>query len=187
MGISPDIEKSIKTTLSQFMGEDEAGRFMDLDYAKSHVKQVQPPWQALVSLGVHAAELYAHQDTDVEKIILQELVGQALETVDTLFQSILPKPSEKPLEGEQARLLFHTRFALGVLLLAKGDKARSKAILHDMAATKVSIRGHSYYDEGLGVVKCTDDIRLVKVGGPGRSRQLRRDMMKKFSILSTSP
>lgn len=163
MELSPELQQSIKTALSRFMDEDEAGRFMDFDYATTLVKQGQPPWQAAVSVGVYAAELYDHQDTDVEKTILQELVGQALEPVDTLFQSILPKPSEKPLEGEQARLLFHTRFALGFLLLAKGDKVRSKAILHDMAATKVSIRGHSYYGEGPGIVKCTDDVRQGKL------------------------
>ena len=166
MEMSPELEKSIKTTLSLFMDEPEAERFMDLDYATSLVKQrqlQQPPWQPLVSLGVHAAELYAHQDTNVEKTILQELVSQALEPVDTLFQSILPKPSEKLLECEQARLLFHTRFALGFLLLAKGDKARSKAILHDMASTRISVRGKTYYSEDIGILSCTNDIRQGKL------------------------
>ncbi len=32
-----------------------------------------------------------------------------------------------------------------------------------MAATKVSIRGHSYYSEGPGIVKCTDDVRQGKL------------------------
>jgi len=166
MEMSPELEKSIKTTLSLFMDEPEAERFLDLDYATNLVKQrqlQQPPWQALVSLGVHIAEIYACQDKDVQKTLLQELVGQALEPVDTLFQSILPKPGEKPLEGEQARLLFHTRFALGFLLLAQGDKEHSRVILHDMAATKVSIRGHSYYGEGPGILGCTGDIRQGKL------------------------
>ena len=163
MELSPELEKSIKTALSLVMDEPEAGQFINFDYATSLVKQGQPPWQALVSVGVYAAELYVHQDTDVEKTILQELVSQALKPVETLFESMFRKSDEKPLEGEQARLLFHTRFALGFLLLAKGDKARSKAILHDMAATKVSVRGHSYYGEGPGIVKCTDDVRQGKL------------------------
>lgn len=161
MEMSPELQKSIKTSLSLFMDEHEADQFMNLNNVTSLVKQGQPPWQALVSIGVHAAELYT-QETDIEKAILQELVGQALEPVDTLFWSVLPKPGEKPLEGEQARLLFHTRFALGFLLLAGADKKRSKAILHDMAATKVSVRGHSYY-EGSGILSCTDDIRGGKL------------------------
>ncbi len=97
MDLSLELQQSIRTALSRFMDEDEAGRFMDFDYATTLVKQGRPPWQAAVSIGVYAAELYGHQETNVEKAILQELVGQALEPVDTLFQSILPMPSEKPL------------------------------------------------------------------------------------------
>ncbi len=166
MKMPPELEKSIKTALALFMEEPEAERFMNLEYATSIVKQwqlQQPPWQSLFSLGVHVAEVYACQDKDVQKKLLQELVGQTLEPVDSLFQSILPKPGEKPLESEQARLLFHTRFALGFLLLAGADTKRSKAILHDMAATKVSVRGHSYYGEGPGILGCTDDIKQGKL------------------------
>ncbi|MFQ5826738.1 MAG: hypothetical protein ACE5IA_05200, partial [Dehalococcoidia bacterium] len=67
MEMSPELEKEIKTALSLFMDENEAGRFMNLNYATSLIKQGQPPWQALVSVGVYAAELCAHQDMDVEK------------------------------------------------------------------------------------------------------------------------
>ena len=163
MELSPELEKSIKDALSAFMGEDEAEHYMNFDYATSLVKQLQPPWQALVSVGVHVAEAYAHQETNDEKLILHELVGQALRPVETLFASLLRKSGEELLESEQARLLFHTRFGLGFLLLAKGDKTRSKGILHDMAATKVSVRGHSYYGEGPGILSCTNDVRQGKL------------------------
>jgi len=163
MELPPELEKSIKTALSLVMDEQEAERFMNFDYATSLVKQGQPPWQALFSVGVYAAELYVHQDMDVEKASLQEIVSEALKPVETLFESILHKSGEKLLEGEQARLLFHTRFALGFLVLAGGSKERSKAILHDMAATKVSIRGRSYYGEGAGILGCTDDIGQGKL------------------------
>jgi len=32
-----------------------------------------------------------------------------------------------------------------------------------MATTKVSVRGHSYYGEGSGILKCTDDVRQGKL------------------------
>ena len=116
MEMPPELEKNIKTALSLFMDDNEAERFMNLDYPISLIKQGQPPWQALVSVGIYAAELYAYQEMDVEKTIFQELIGQALEPVENLLESLLPKPGEESLEDERARLLFHVRFALGFLL-----------------------------------------------------------------------
>jgi len=165
MEIPPELKKDIKDTLSLFMDEPEAERFLDLDYATNLIRQrerEQPPWQVLVSLGVHIAEIYLCQDGEVRATLLQELVDQALEPVDALFQSILPKPSEELPEGEQARLLFHTRFALGFLLLAQGTKERSRVTLHDMAATKVSMRGYQHYGGYPGILGCTADIRQGK-------------------------
>ena len=76
---------------------------------------------------------------------IREVTGQVLKPVETLLEFMLRKYGDKLLEGEQARLLFHTRFALGFLLLAEGDKKRSKAVLQSV------VRKHT---DGTNLANC---------------------------------
>ncbi len=60
------------------------------------------------------------------------------------------RPSQKPLTDKQARMLFHVRFALGFLFLAKGERQRGIWLLNEMAATPLTLSaGHVRADPGL--------------------------------------
>jgi hypothetical protein len=61
-------------------------------------------------------------------------------------------------------MLFHLRFGLGFLFLAKGEREAAKAFLHDMAATKLSRHGGGQsYRSGDDIVSYTDDMGWGKV------------------------
>lgn len=163
MEISPEKKDAIRNMLSLFMGEDEVERFTNLSEMITLIKQGQLCWQAPVAIGVHAIILSGKEATDAEKALLQDLITHTLEPLEALIESLLPKPGEKSLEGERARMLFHTRFGLGFLLLANGDKERAKKILHEMAATKLSgKRGARYLLVTPGILECTKDVQMGK-------------------------
>lgn len=157
MEISPEGKDSIRSALCQFMSEDDAERFMDLEYAMDVIKQGQLCWQAPVSIGIHAAELYLNPKADNDTALLPNLIGLCLEPLEVLLKLLLPKADKKTLEDERARMLFHTRCALGFLLLAKGEKQRAKTLLHEVAATQVSYRGTEIRLGG-GILSCTHDV-----------------------------
>ena len=140
MEISPETEDTIRSSLSLLMSDDDVALFSNLDYATTIIKEAQPCWQAPASIGMHAALLHIVGRTDAEKALLQDLIGYALEPLEALLNSLVPKPGKESPEDERAHLLFHTRFGLGFLLLASSEKKRSKTILHDMAATRLPAR-----------------------------------------------
>ena len=72
---------------------------------------------------------------------VSDLVGSALEPLEARYDSLSAEVSGYGLTDEDAHMLFHTRLALGVLLLVKGDEARGTTILRQMAATKTTRRG----------------------------------------------
>lgn len=161
MEISPERKQDIKTSLAGFMNEAEVEQFMDLGYAIELIKQEQACWQALVSIGVHAQHLYAHADSSGEEAVLRGLIAQALKPLQVLLESFVLEPGKQSLEDEPARMLFHTRFALGFVLLANGDTQRSMDILHEMAATKLSVRG-TQVRSGPGIVRYKPDMAVGK-------------------------
>ena len=163
MEISPERQESIKTSLSLFMGEEDTERFLDHSYALVLLKKGQPSWQPLVSIGIHIADLYLFGKTEAEKVILKDITDYSLEPLEALLESLMPKSGEEAaIENERAQLLFHNRFALGFLMLAKGKKDYAKKILHEMAATELSERGNEFRS-GPGIVKWTIDIAKGKL------------------------
>jgi len=163
MKIPPELGKSIQTQLSRMLDNPESEHFLDLGSAVSLIDQELPPWEALASIGIHAAEIFTNQEIENKTELLQELINQTFEPIDKLFRCIFSDNLKSSFDSERTRLLFYTRFALGFLLLAKADENRSKQILHDMVSTKVTFRGHSYSGEAPGVLSYTSDISAVKL------------------------
>jgi len=163
MEISPERREGIKTSLSLFMSEEETERFIALGDSLAMVKKEQPPWQALVSIGVYIAELYLWGETEAEKAILKSVTDYSLEPLEALLESLTPESGkDAAIKDERAQLLFQTRFAFGFLLMAKGEKERAREILHEMAATKLSVRGNEIRS-GPGIVKWTTDMAMGKL------------------------
>ncbi len=166
MEISPepkDIDDKLLEFLKELMGEDGLA-FLSLDNAITAVKQTQPFWQAPFSIGLHALPFLYHRETDSQGTALpdlvlvvlglasqtypkskdmtaSDLVGSVLEPLEARYNSLSAEVSGYGLTDEQAHTLFHTCFAFGVLLLAKGDEARATTMLRQMAATKTTRRG----------------------------------------------
>jgi hypothetical protein len=161
MGIPSELRQKVINTLSRFVDASEAEKYIDLDYLNKQVQESPPPWQALTAIGVYTAEIYNLERTQIEETFLKELVDTYFDTLEKLFNSIV-SASESPIKDEQARLLFHTRFALGFLLLAKSEKGRSKEILHAMMDTKLNLRGQTICTLS-NVLDCTNDVREVKL------------------------
>lgn len=161
MEISPETEDTIKNFLSLLMNGDDIATFSNLDHAITIVKEAQPCWQAPASIGVHAAVFHL-AETDAEATLLQDLIGRALAPLETLLESLAPKAGEKALGEERAHLLFHSRFGLGFLLLASGDEERAKTVLHQMAATRLPMRGVEVR-AGPGIIRLTRDITRGKL------------------------
>jgi len=153
----PEPQDQIKSLLSWFMSDEDVACYSDVACALETLKKGELCWQAAVSIGVHALKLGVIGKTDEEKALAENLVGRALEPMEALYESLTQQPSQQPLTDEQARMLFHLRFGLGFLLLAKGKRETAKAFLHDMAATKLSWhRGGSMW--GGDIVPYTDDM-----------------------------
>ncbi len=161
MEISQEGKDAIRTTLRQFMSDDEAERFIDLEYTMDAIKQGRVCWQAPVSIGIHAAQLYLPDNGEGANAALSDLIGLSLEPLEALLQLLSAVPDEETPMDERARTLFHTHFSLGLLLLAKGEKQRAKAILHEVSGTKVSIRGREFIS-GPDVIQCNTDIYQAK-------------------------
>jgi len=155
--------------LEVLMGE-EGLAFLNLDYAITAVKQVQPFWQASFAIGLAALPflydcqqarqgtapnwavlvlLLASQTYSKSKDSTMELVGSAIVPLKTLYDSLEAKRGKERLDDELAHMLFHTRFALGVLLLLEGDEVRASEILSRMVKTKTATTGPTYTSEGL--------------------------------------
>lgn len=143
MEISPERKELIGKVLASVVGEEKkVEQLTDLSEMVNLVKQGQLCWQAPLSIGVHAALIsLVKESSDSDKAMLQELVGHALEPMESLLERLVPKPGKKSPQGEPARVLFHSRFGLGFLLLAKGDYQRATDIFHQMAAMDYRRRG----------------------------------------------
>lgn len=151
-------EESVKNFLSLFLDDAEVERFADHNYVAQLAEEGELSWQALASVGGHASARYALPDSDPERAILRDLIQRTRTPVEALVESIAAKEGKARLDDEQARLLFHARFALGFLLLANGDSERARHILHEVAGTEVSQRGY----EWRGGLSCTSDVNAVK-------------------------
>jgi hypothetical protein len=174
MGILPepkDSDDKLLEFLKGIMGEDGLV-FLDLDNAIAAVKQAHPPWQAPFAIGLRALPFLYHWETGSQRPevpslavvvlglafhprvrstdnTLSELIGSALEPLETQYATLSTKVKNSNLQDEDAHTLFHTRFALGVLTLLKGDEEQGTRILREMAATKMAQRGVTFSSEGL--------------------------------------
>lgn len=154
MDIPPE-PKSADETLYEFLINiigKEGITFLNLDNAITAVKQGQRLWQAPFAIGLQVLSFFpfigekpdqsipplveiimglASQIHLKSNLTVLDWAGSVIEPLEALY---------KPLTTD-AHMLFHTRFALGVLLLVKGDEKRAKTILCEMAETKTVQRG----------------------------------------------
>lgn len=164
MEISPEprsVDDKLLEFLKELMGEDGI-TFLNLDNAITAVKQGQPVWQAPFAIGLRALPSLYHWEKDSQGIAIPDLALLVLElasqikikdmTISDLVRSVLEAFGGKAnslsavipgygLDDKQSHWLFHTSFALGVLLLAMGDEERAKKVLREMAGTETAKRG----------------------------------------------
>lgn len=114
---------------------------------------------------------------------LENLFDDAQDTMESLLQSLLTHASGGNSEDEHVQLLFHTRFALGLLWLVRSKqefdlatadpesylnavlyKQRATSILHEMAATQLSIKSYEPYESrsGPGIIQWSIDLARAK-------------------------
>jgi hypothetical protein len=158
----PEPQDPIKSFLSWFMSDEDVARYSDVECALETLKTDEVCWQAAVSIGMHAVVFGHFGETDKEKALVKNLAGYALEPMEALHQSLTQQARQQPLTDEQARMLFHLRFALGFLFqFGKGDPKRALGFLHEMAATQLSRFGGGVGTGG-DIVTYTDDMRRGK-------------------------
>jgi hypothetical protein len=158
----PEPQDQIKSLLSWFMSDEDVARYSDVECALETLKTDELCWQAAVSIGVHAIVFGHFGETDEEKALVKNLAGYALEPMEALHQSLTAQARQQPLTDEQARMLFHLRFALGFLLqFGKGDAQRALGFLHEMAGTQLC-RFAGGVRSGGDTVTYTDDMRRGK-------------------------
>lgn len=186
MRLESEVVEKIKSYLSMIMDKDEAQKYADFDLVLEMVRGKDICWQVAVSAGVFAVILYGHKESQDAKLALTELVDHAIEPYEDLLQVLLTTPKAEDDDTSQARLLFHTRFGLGLLLLSHSRrqfdqvsssvdfylnavlcKERAVALLHDMVTTPLSIKGYELvgYESrtGPGIVSYTTDMARAKV------------------------
>ena len=160
----PERQDPIKFFLSVLMSDEDVARYSDPSCAIETLERGELCWQAAVSIGVLAGVVGVLGKTDDQKGLVENLVGHALKPMEALHERLTQEARQQALTDEQARMLFHLRFGLGFLFLAKGEREAGKAFLHDMAATKLSRHGGGQsYRSGDDIVSYTDDMGWGKV------------------------
>jgi hypothetical protein len=176
-----DVDATVLKFLKALMGENGI-TFLDLNNAITAVKDGQPVWQAPFAIGLRILpSLYRwERDTQgravptlallvvalasqikIEDMTDSDSIGSALESLETQYASL--NAGRYKLADEHAHTLFHTRFALGILLLIKGDEERAKTILRQMAATQTTRRDEPWSSEGLGQFDVGETKRLAAI------------------------
>jgi len=158
----PEPRDPIKTLLSALMSDQDVARYSDLAHAIEMVKRGRLRWQAPVSIGVHAFVLGALHQADGTKGPAESLVGYALEPLEALHESLKLQRRDQPLTQQQARMLFHVRFALGFLFLAKGERQRGIWLLQEMASTPLTWSA-GQVRAGPGLVTWRTDLAVCKI------------------------
>ncbi|MBI2305370.1 MAG: hypothetical protein HYU86_11575 [Chloroflexi bacterium] len=163
--------------LALFMSDEEAERYSSLEGlmgAIDLVKQGELCWQALVSIAIYFRFLsflrfsWKPEEIELKQSPLSSIAAAFLEPCEALLASLTERAERGPLTDEEARVLFHTRFALGWVCLTKGDLERAMQLWHAMAATRLSVEygpgGTTSFpqDSGVGVLTNTADIVLGK-------------------------
>lgn len=166
-----DSNSQVLEFLKGLMGEDGLA-FLDLDNAITTVKQGHLSWQAAFAIGLHALpflyrwdkvpqgtappvlalvvlELASQTHSRSKDMTVSDLVGLALEPLEARYASLRTEVPGYGLGDEQAHMLFHTRFTLGLLMLLKGDEEQGTRMLREMAGTKMAHRGGTFSSEGL--------------------------------------
>jgi hypothetical protein len=151
----------INFLLALALDESDLSKYKDLDYAIDSLVQKQMHWQALLSVGVHAA-VYDHlhiirPDHDMASQTLQVLIRRSLDPIRD-FQAILDKSSDSP---ENLRLTLHTRFALGFLCFAKEEYEEAHKNLQLIAETEFTAVGYSKRF-GSELASFTADLGVIK-------------------------
>lgn len=130
----------LRRVLSWFMSDDEVELYSNLAYSLTLVRQRELCWQAIVSVGLHyhffdvfRDERIAHWELD------QDMVAPALESCETLLAFLNAKLDCEPLTDEEARVLFHVRWALGFVYWAANDTARAIPLWEITVEKKLSM------------------------------------------------
>lgn len=169
MKIAPDLHNTIKTFLSLIMGKDEAEEFAGIDRALAFIERRSHCWQAATSVGVHVSVLCGYIEPDSANEALHEIIDCALKPLEEILDSVVSDTQAQSIEDERERVLFHTRFGLGLTLLAysrlKSDleiEEQAINLLHEMAGTQLTLRGEEVRS-GLGIVKYYRDMAYAKL------------------------
>lgn len=171
MKIKPELEDVINTFIVFILGEQDKEQFGDLAKSLSLIREGTKHWQALVTIGIYAAFLSNQVEEDDVKSTLGKIIDFTLEPLEASLEQIVLKPNDEKSEDEKARLLFHTRFSLGLLLLIKGKfkpdldiENKGISLLHNIAATKFTVLSlsDSTSHSGPGLVKYYPDMGKVK-------------------------
>lgn len=159
MEISPE-QKSADDWYYEYLidlvGKDGIA-FLNLDNAITAVKQKQRVWQAPFVIGLLVLPLLYNWKKDNKEIpisalvvaglvsqihsqygetIALDLTGSTLESLELLYKQMSTEVSGDQFTDIDAHMLFHIRFALGVLLLVNEDEERARIIIREMADTK---------------------------------------------------
>ncbi|MCD6568287.1 MAG: hypothetical protein J7K94_06100 [Dehalococcoidia bacterium] len=101
--------------------------------------------------------------------MLQSFVDSAREPLESFLDQVSSHPAWESIGDERARLLFHARFGLGLLLLVesrlKSDmdiEAQAMAVLHEMVCTQLSWTGLGLHS-GPGIVESSPDMVKAKL------------------------
>ena len=171
MQIPQDVGGVVDVWVSTIVGEDRLPQSADVLRAIELVGQRSEEWWAPVYIGVYAAwlnliSLGDSAATDPYRQAQNNLAEVAFEPLEALLKSLDSDVGASSQTQSSARLRFHTRYALGFVLQARGEKQRATAILHEAAATRLKAQaepgGGETYSSGHGLLDATRDVREGK-------------------------
>lgn len=178
---SNNLDDNVREFLKTLIGEDGLA-FLSLDEAVASLKQGELKWQAPFFIGLRALpSLYPWKEAEgqgterpalallvllmaqrvvstTDEAIEPRVLESAIEPLRTIYAS-LPRMRSYGSSDERGHALFHVRFALGVLLLMRGEYGQATKTLREMAAVETSRRGgRAFSTEGLAYW----DVEVVK-------------------------
>jgi len=135
--------------LSEYLKSNEVSQYCDVDYAISTIKQGEPCWPAAASIAFRVASFHLDgEDTsETEKAFVQETAHSTIEPLENLIRAVENQSEEESPQEDREHTLFHMRFALGGLYLAKGDVERAVDILTE------AISAENEYENDIAVGK----------------------------------
>jgi hypothetical protein len=167
--------------LTGLFGE-EIREYLPIDKSIEAIKQCEPGWQAPCIIGLFllfscyiernklTGQAIKSSSVDMMFIIWMEIItnntnfkvdsiiDSSLEPLQNSYKSLTSGILDTQLCDELLKKLFYVRFALGLVLLYRGETERAKIMLTEMFDTKTEITSE-YSQKGLSYI----DIRLPEI------------------------